>query len=334
MRGTSVRIGLAVLPLLAVLACGARTGGEARGWLARQVAGGEPVVEGREGWLYLPADLRALAVPDLAALSPGAGGEADPVPAIVDFASQVRKAGAELLLVPVPPKPLVYPEPLLPAGLVAGAGDLGAPLAELFAELERRGVPVLDLLPALRAAKDAGGDPLYCRTDTHWSPRGIAVAAAAIAERVGRPAWLAGVPRREVRSERRQLAIEGDLWRLLPAPRPEPERLELTLFAGPDGASLPPWRESPVLLLGDSHALVFHAGAELHARGGGLGDHLAGAWGFPVDLVAVRGSGGTPARINLLRRGDGLAGKRLVVWVLAARELAAGQGWQRVPVVR
>jgi len=52
-----------------------------------------------------------------------------------------------------------------------------------------------------------------------------------------------------------------------------------------------------------------------------------------VDLVAVRGSGGTPARVNLLRRGDGLAGKRLVIWVFAARELAAGQGWKRVPVV-
>lgn len=334
MRGGNLRIAMAALPLAALLACGARGGEGTRAWLAERLAGGEAVVAGRDGWLYLPADLRALAPPDLAALSPGAGGEADPVPAIVDFASQVREAGAELLLVPVPPKPLVYPEPLLPAGLVAGAAELGAPLAALAAELARRGVPVLDLLPALRAAKAEGGDPLYCRTDTHWSPRGIAVAAAAIAGRVGRPAWLAEVPRREVRSARRPLAIEGDLRRLLPEPRPAPERLELISFSDPGGEPLAPWRESPVLLLGDSHALVFHAGAELHARGGGLADHLAGAWGFPVDLVAVRGSGGTPARVNLLRRGDGLAGKRLVIWVFAARELAAGGGWKLVPVVR
>jgi len=325
---------LAVLPLVLVLACGARDGGDARAWLAERLGRGEPVVAGRDGWLFLPGDLRALAVPELAALSPGTGGEADPIPAIADFAAQVRRAGAELLLVPVPPKPLVYPEALLPAGLEGDAANLGAPLADLHAELERRGVPVLDLLPALRAAKDEGGDPLYCRTDTHWSPRGIAVAAAAIAERVGRPAWLASVPRREVRTTHRPLAIEGDLRRLLPEPRPEPERLELISFAGPDGEPLAPWRESPVLLLGDSHALVFHAGAELHARGGGLADHLAGVWGFPVDLVAVRGAGGTPARVNLLRRGDGLAGKRLVVWVFAARELAAGEGWKLVPVVR
>ncbi|HSM51245.1 MAG TPA: hypothetical protein VLA75_07590 [Thermoanaerobaculia bacterium] len=327
-------LGMAPLSLILLLSCGARGGKEARGWLAERLARGEAVVAGRDGWLFLPGDLRALAVPDLASLSPGAGGEADPLPAIVDFAAQVRRAGAQLLLVPVPPKPLVYPEMLLPAGLAGAVADLGAPLADLRAELTRQGVQVLDLLPALRAAKGEGGDPLYCRTDTHWSPRGIAVAAAAIAERVGRPEWLVEVPRREVRSARRPLAIEGDLRRLLPEPRPEPERLELISFAGPDGEALAPWRESPVLLLGDSHALVFHAGAELHARGAGLADHLAGAWGFPLDLVAVRGSGGTPARVNLLRRGDGLAGKRLVVWVFAARELAAGQGWKLVPVVR
>ncbi len=323
----------ALLPLAGVLACGAANEGDVRSWLAERLAGGEVVVVGRDGWLYLPADLQALTLPDLAALSPGAGGEADPLPAIVDFAAQVRRAGGELLLVPVPPKPLVYPEPLLPAALVRETDALARPLAALYAELARHGVAVLDLLPLLRAAREREGEPLYCRTDTHWSPRGIAVVAAAIAERVGHLEWLAAVPRREVRASRDELTIAGDLRRLLPEPRPPAERLPATLFTDSGGAPLAPWRESPVLLLGDSHALVFHAGGELHARGGGLADHLAAAWGFPVDLVAVRGSGGTPARVNLLRRGDGLAGKRLVVWVFAARELAAGQGWKRVPVV-
>ncbi len=45
-----------------------------------------------------------------------------------------------------------------------------------------------------------------------------------------------------------------------------------------------PWRESPVLLLGDSHALVFHAGEDLHGSGAGLADHLALSLGFPVAL--------------------------------------------------
>ena len=56
------------------------------------------------------------------------------------------------------------------------------------------------------------------------------------------------------------------------------------------------------MLLGDSHNLVFHAGDDMLASGAGLPDQLALELGFPVDLVAVRGSGATPARINLFRR--------------------------------
>jgi alginate O-acetyltransferase complex protein AlgJ len=96
-----------------------------------------------------------------------------------------------------------------------------------------------------------------------------------------------------------------------------------------------PWRESPVLLLGDSHGLVFHGGGDMHARGAGLADHLAKELGFPVDLVAVRGSGATPARISLMRRRDNLAGKRVVIWCLSAREFTESvQGWRPLPVIR
>jgi len=72
----------------------------------------------------------------------------------------------------------------------------------------------------------------------------------------------------------------------------------------------------------------------MQARGAGLADHLALKLGFPVDVVGVRGSGATPCRINLLRRGDSLAGKKLVIWCLSAREYTQGQGWRKVPVVK
>ena len=59
---------------------------------------------------------------------------------------------------------------------------------------------------------------------------------------------------------------------------------------------------SPVVLLGDSHTLVFDTGEDMHTQGASLADHLLLELGFAVDLVGVRGSGGTAARINLLRR--------------------------------
>jgi alginate O-acetyltransferase complex protein AlgJ len=56
-----------------------------------------------------------------------------------------------------------------------------------------------------------------------------------------------------------------------------------------------------------------------------------------VDLVAVRGSGATPARVNLLRRArtEGyLAKKKVVIWCFGAREFTEASGWQKVPVVK
>ena len=58
--------------------------------------------------------------------------------------------------------------------------------------------------------------------------------------------------------------------------------------------------------------------------------------GKTVDLVAVRGSGATPSRINLLRRAQKdpayWAGKKWVVWCFAAREFTESDGWRKVPL--
>jgi len=93
---------------------------------------------------------------------------------------------------------------------------------------------------------------------------------------------------------------------------------------------------SPVVVDGDSHALIFQAGGDMHARGAGLADQLALEMGMPVDLIGVRGSGATPARINLFRRAQQNPsywdGKRVVIWVFAAREFTESDGWRIVPI--
>src|SRR5690606_13037921 len=96
--------------------------------------------------------------------------------------------------------------------------------------------------------------------------------------------------------------ISGDLWRGLNDAAMPQEQVALEQVRDGAGNAPQPWRESPVLLLADSHGLVFSAGGDMHAEGAGLPEHLAKELGFPVDLVAVKGSGATPARMNLLRR--------------------------------
>jgi len=339
-----VRVARLALFALILAGCGdARAAGAegAQAVLARLAAeaeaAGRTALAGKDGWLFLTAELRHLGVGRFWGADAARAGRAakpewrDPLPAILDFRDQLKQAGIELLLVPVPAKAAVVPGAL--QGLEGAAARVDAADAEFYALLKSEGIEVLDLQAELAAAPTAR--PAFCRTDTHWSGVGLGIAAARIAERVKQRAWYAAVPKQTFASEERKVEIRGDLQRMLGGEAAAPETLELRFVRGPGGAPAPPSKESPVLVLGDSHTLVFHAGGDMHARGAGLPDQLALELGFAVDLVGVRGSGATPARINLARRKDGLAGKKLVVWTFGARELSeAAQGWAKVPVVR
>ena len=133
-----------------------------------------------------------------------------------------------------------------------------------------------DERPSLfQAARVDEPRPLYCRQDSHWSGAGCERAAAAIADRLRERPWLALSDRRKFESELREVEIRGDLWRLLGDEKLPQERLVLRFVGERVSGNLTPVtpsRKSPVLLLGDSHALVFHAGGDMHARGAGLAD--------------------------------------------------------------
>jgi len=155
---------------------------------------------------------------------------------------------------------------------------------------------------------------------------------------LGKRSWPAQPAGATLVSQEREREIAGDLWRMLEDPAVPKEKLHLIAVGRKDASELRPVDPapgSPVLLMGDSHVLVFHAGGDMHARGAGLADHLALELGFPVDLIGVRGSGSTAARQNLLRRADGLKGKQLVIWCFSARELTESfTGWRPLPIRR
>lgn len=305
-------------------------------------ADGKMVLPGVDQWLFFAPELRHL----------GAGpfwGErardvsratnpdwADPLPAILDFHQQLRQAGIELLIVPVPAKAAVYPEKL-PDALRPNPLQprVDADHERFYALLREQGVQVIDLVPILSNAKEKPHGPLYCRQDTHWSGAACVLVAEALADHIREQPWYAQAPRHPFTSVWRQAQITGDLYAMLGDPAGvERESLSLRFVQGPDGHMPQPDRQSPVLLVGDSHTLVFHGGDDMHARGAGLLEQLAHELGFAPDLVGVRGSGATPSRIALLRRGDNLAGKKLVIWVFSVREFTEGQGWRKVPVIR
>lgn len=318
----------------ALLAAAVQDGASFREACGRQAASGDSMaVTGRDGWLFLRSELRHVSVGpfwgDAAAKATQAAppDKADPLPAILDFHRQLKALGIDLILAPVPAKALVYPEKLgHPA--TARLDDVHRQFLQL---LRDQGVPVLDLAEAFAREKTQAGRPLlYCRTDSHWSPYACEVAARAIRERLGAPKWIQGRPDAfKTRTETR--VITGDL-----AEGKGSEELPARVVQAPPAALED--KASPILLLGDSHTLVFHAGADLHGIGAGLADQLAAELGLAVDVIGVRGSGATPARLNLLRRAKAdpayLAGKKVILWCFAAREFTESSGWSLLKLGR
>lgn len=251
-----------------------------------------------------------------------AANKSDPVPGIVEFHGLLAERGIRLLVVPVPAKASIYPEALVPG---FGAGEVAA-LAPFLQRLGEAGVEVLDLEPHfLEARREDPEDLLYCRQDAHFSPSGAEQIAALVAARM--PLEGAGSSKSFAVGEEEALTFTGDQivgseWEGAVPPEVLPVR-----HVGAGGeVGVAPDPASSVLLLGDSHTLVFHEGKEggMHCTGAGVLDHLAVHYGLAPDLVGVRGSGLVQARKQLFYKAAATPGywetKKLVVWLFSARE--------------
>jgi alginate O-acetyltransferase complex protein AlgJ len=298
------------------------------------------VIAGVDGWLFLSSDIRFLSAgqfwgADAAKVSRAHKSEsADPIPAIVDFHDQLKKRGIDLLLMPVPPKAAIYPEKILPD--VDLHGETAAPyLARFYDELRKHEIDVVDRSPVFLQNRANEHGPVFCKTDTHWSGLGCVLAAQTIKDKIREK--LAGQPPKNYAAEWKEITIKGDLGDLAGPniKKPEPEKIAVRTISDKEtGAAVNPDPNSPLLIIGDSHTLVFH---DFLGEKSGLPDQLAYEIGFAPDLIGTRGSGSTSVRISLYRRARKdpgyLTKKKVVVWCFAAREFTeSDQGWDKVPV--
>jgi hypothetical protein len=302
-------------------------------------------VAGSDGWLFFGGELRLLSLgrfwgSDAAKVSRAHKPDlADPVPAILDFQQQLKARGIELLVVPVPPKASVYPEKIV-SGFDVRTKDPAPELHRFYEELRAAGVDVLDLSSLFVAKRDDNRGPVFCKTDSHWSGFGCVLAAEAIAEKV-RPKLAKAATAKEYVAEWKEAEREGDLAALLGAGahKVSPEKIAVqSVSEKGTGAAVQEDRNSPLLLLGDSHTLIYHDRDFLPVRAG-LVDQLALQLGFAPDLIGTSGSGATPVRVNLYRHSAKDAGylakKKVIVWCFAAREFTeATEGWMKVPVAK
>ena len=303
-----------VFALLSLLSGFASQAGSLSGKADQAKTRNEAFVEGSDGWRFLPAELRfvdKLTSPDLMT-------EVQPaVEAITDFSEQLKQAGVDLVVVPVPPKVLVNAVKLNVSS--SEEQKMREGWAGIMNDLSTGGVDVIDLLGDYTAARE----PMFCQRDTHWSGPGIAAAVARLTPLLQASGINIGAAAHD--KPWVEASINGDL-----GGGPEKVRLRFANALAAQKA------KAPVLLLGDSHVLVFHQGGDLHTTGAGLPEQLAEVLDGMPEVLGVRGSGATSSRMTLARtirsKPDYLTDKKLVVWVFAGREFTEADSWKKFPV--
>ena len=308
--------------------------------LTRAEAGNSMTVTGKHDWLFLRKELRHIGVGKFWGEEAKTASRAsredrrDPLPAILDFHRQLKALDIELFFVPVPPKAIAYPE-MISDDVTARSLRLDSAHQEFYTLLQKKGLRVIDLYSLFAKQKQAESGPVYCKSDSHWSGLACVQAAKVMAEDLRNRNWYKKVAKSEYKATSRIETIHGDLGLdLPPGSAAAQESLELRFISG--AGELEPDPHSPVLIVADSHGLVFHAGDDMHVRGAGFWSQLMYELGFPPALIAVRGSGATPARVTLYRKGKAdpeyLATKKVIIWLFAAREFTESSGWSKVPV--
>ncbi|MCX6874591.1 MAG: hypothetical protein NTW21_12415 [Verrucomicrobia bacterium] len=309
--------------------------------------GNEKAYLGRDGWLFYRADLdyvtgRAFLDPAVLKRRASTGGnpkapQPDPLKGIVQFRDQLAARGIALIVMPVPVKPSIYPE-CFSSRNTGNAQAVQNPSFDPFkSQLTRAGIAVFDPAPLLAEAKaSAPAIPLYLKTDTHWTPPAMELAAAALAGIARQTVTLPAPQPGRFSTIGKTVENMGDVAMMLKLPAgqqtfpPETVRLRQVL----DGKRF--WRpaaEAGVLFLGDSFANIYSLEPMGWGEAAGFVEHLSLALGLPVDAICRNDAGSHATREMLakeLQRGqDRLVGKQLVIWEFAARELAGGD-WKRL----
>ena len=323
--------------------------------------GNARVYLGYNGWLFYQPDITALTGygpmapepfsimkdPELAKLS-------DTKDLIAAYAEQLKERGISLLLVPLPLKPMIYSENITGQGTESWITHPDAPVFYDF--LRSKGVDVLDLTdgmaklrtqreyvfrrePAKRdreveESEDARmkkTKEAFLMQDTHWTPEGMRYIAEQVAAHIKKtyPQALqpAAKPIRAVDGGTR--SSMGDLVKLLDVRHPEetyePEKVFLRMIG--DGTEN---KDSNIVLLGDSFVNIFNdpdlgfgnptkPDQFIHA---GFAQHLSLLLNQPLDVYAITGKGSTGVRQDFAKRyDDEVRAKKLVVWVIAARDV-------------
>jgi hypothetical protein len=283
--------------------------------------GNEKAIIGKEGWLFYAPDILYLT---------GKGIEESSVDCIADFARQLKERNIELVLMPIPLKPMIYPEHLTNR-LDGAASEINNRSYQQWSDrLKAKGLRVVDVTDLLLSMK-RNGRSVYLQTDTHWTPD----AMEGVAGELARYLVAEGIGNERVTMMTRDTMTRqqyGDIYSMLKMPYSvasiSKERAIVHPVLTESGAYWQPSQTAPILFMGDSFSNIYSLEGMGWGHSGGLAEQLSYFLQQPIDAIRRNDEGSIATRLmlqkELLKGRDRLAGKRVVVWEFAMRELTSG----------
>lgn len=267
--------------------------------------------------------------------------EPDPRPAILELKRQLDQRGIALILLPTPIKAMIHPEKLS-RRYDGWQKELQNPSFDRFKEeMSQAGVLLFDPAPLLMAAKATKGPLPYLATDTHWRPEALERVAEGLKDFIGTQVPLPPLPPPRYGAERSEISQHGDLAVMLGLPANQTlfprETVSIRKIRGAGGEPWQPQKTADVLVLGDSFSNIYSLEAMGWGEGGGFIEQLSYALQRPLDRITRNDNASFATReflaAELAKGRDRLAGKRLVIYQFAVRELAVGN-WKRIELKR
>ena len=293
--------------------------------------GNEQAYLGRDGWLFYRADVDSL-------IGAGARGTTNAaLAAIIDFNRQLAARDITLIVVPTPVKPTIHPEKFSKRYRTPDAPVHNPFYAAFVAALASEGVFVYDPSSLLFAA--ARQEAQYLKTDTHWKPEAMERVANRLAAFIEEQVELSAGQSRVYTKTTDAIANIGDIAKMLKLPEDQilfpSERVTRHVIQTPSGELWQPDQASEVLFLGDSFSNIYSLAGMGWGDSAGFVEHLSAELARPIDKIVINAGGADATRqalVQELNRGnDRLAGKRVLVYQFATRELFSGD-WKLLSI--
>jgi hypothetical protein len=286
-------------------------------------------IQGADGWLFFRKSIDYILAPDLSKQEP----DKNPLPRIQEFKAFLDANGVNFLFVAVPCKEELYCEK---SGVMTTVAIIAPYGRKFLVELQNNGIEVIDLLPRFLEAKAADAlstEQVYQRQDTHWTNRGLQIAANSIADRIRQYRWYDSCSAQKVSFTAFDTTFlrQGDIVERIPEAQRinyQAAKLDARQIITPEGKKFKSDPAGPIVLIGDSYTGVFEL---VDCKSAGVGANIAEKTGLPVDILTSWGGGPMIMNKMVRLRKGALGAKRLVIYMMTARDLYNySQGWEKL----